>query len=339
MLAENNMNIRPNRAFLGVTVDKIRIAFIGAGGIAQNYLGSLDDIDQASVTAICDLDEKRAQEAAEPRDAAVYTDHRDLYEDSDFDAVVVAIPPFAHTDQELLAAEHGTDLFIAKPVALSSEKVAEVETVLEEDGIVTQAGHMWRYADVTDRLLELLDGRTVGMVDGQVWVETPETPWWRERDRSGGQIVEQAAHIYDLVRYVAGDVEQVFAAGDHRLDAPVDFEDVSSVTMSHENGAVSHVSNTCAAPDHQYGLQVVAEDARLDIQYLDNSLSGVVDGEEVHYEGDRDGYARQLESFVDACLTNDPSRVRSDYADAAETLRTALAATRSLESGEPEEVR
>jgi predicted dehydrogenase len=316
----------------------MRLAFIGAGGIATDYLESLDVIDGADVVAVCDLVEERAEEAAAPRDADVFTDHRELYDRADFDAVVVCIPPFAHTDQELLAVEHGVDLFVAKPVALTAEKAAEVEAAVEDSDVITQAGYMWRYADVVERAAELLDGREIGMIDGQVWVGVPPASWWGEGDRSGGQIVEQATHIYDLVRYFGGDVERVYAEGDHRLDADVDFEDVVSATMRHEDGTVAHVSNTCGAPDGRFDVHLFAEDARLHLRCIDNELSGVIDGEEVRYGGERDGYTRQLEAFLAACRERDPSLVRSDYGDATETLRTTLAATRSLRTNEPETV-
>lgn len=313
----------------------MRIAFIGAGGIASNYLESLDGIDEVDVAAICDLDEERAVEAATPRNAVVYTDHRNMFDEAGFDALFVTIPPSAHTDQEILAARHGVDLFIAKPVARTEEKAWEVQSELVEHEIITQVGYMWRYSDITNKAEELLDDRTIGLLDGQVWVDVPPSDWWGQTEHSGGQIVEQASHIYDLVRYFGGDVAHVNGTGDHRLGTDaVDFEDVTSVTMRHENGAVAHVSTTCASPDHRYDLHLIADGARLHLDYLENKLTGVVDGEEIQYEGERDGYTRQIEKFVAACLERDRKGVRSDYTDGAETLRLTLSAAEAVETNE-----
>jgi predicted dehydrogenase len=138
-------------------------------------------------------------------------------------------------------------------------------------------------------------------------------------------VVEQAVHVYDLVRYFAGDVESVEARGDQQVvTEEIDFPDSSSATMHHESGAVSHVSASSAAPTKDVGLELVAEDARLELNFDANRLAGVADGEEIHFEGDgREDdeadagmYAAELDAFVDAVAAADPSAPRSPYVDA-----------------------
>ncbi|MCC2686800.1 MAG: dehydrogenase, partial [Paenibacillaceae bacterium] len=102
----------------------MNIAFIGVGGIATRYLKAIDAMADIRVAAVCDLNEARAREVAEPLGATVYTDHRELYKQGGFEAVLICIPPFAHTDQETMAVERNIHLFVAKPVALTMEKAA-----------------------------------------------------------------------------------------------------------------------------------------------------------------------------------------------------------------------
>ena len=217
----------------------IRLAFIGAGGIAQwQHFDTLEETADVDIVAICDIDGETARDVADRFDAVAFTDYRNLYADADFDAVFVCLPPFAHEDQELMAAERGIDLFVEKPLALSNEKAREIHDAIVTNDVIAQIGYNWRYSPGMERATELLDGRQIGYIDGYWWggVAGGEDHWWRHADRSGGQTVEQATHIFDAVRSLGGDVTRVSAAGANRISDLVDFSDVTSATMEHENG-------------------------------------------------------------------------------------------------------
>jgi predicted dehydrogenase len=225
--------------------------------------------------------------------------------------------------------------------------VQETGRHIDEAGILAQVGYVCRYARITERALELLGGRPIAHIDSTYWSPTPETPWWRERARSGGQIVEQSTHVYDLHRYLAGDVTAATGSGtDGVLESDIDFQDSTSVTMTHKSGAVSHVSSACASPEFRFEVRVAAEDAVLELDYAEHALTGTVDGETVSYEGDGDWYRREFESFLRAAADGGTSGrddvpaearearsdVRSDFADATKTLALTLGAREAAES-------
>jgi predicted dehydrogenase len=312
----------------------VRLAAIGVGGIGGVHLDNLAEMDRANVVAVCDVDRETAATAADAHDATVYTDYHDLYEAESLDAVVVAVPPFAHEDQELLAAEHGVDLLVEKPLALSMDTAREVHRAVEDAGIVTQVGHMNRYAPVTERARELVGDRRLALVEGHWIGGVPGTEWWRVAEQSGGQVVEQSTHLFDLCRYFAGEVETVTARGSHRVVDAIDFEDATAATMTHENGMVSHVTSSAASPSTDVSLRLVGDGFHLTIDYAEGTLSGVVDGEEVHHENDRDPYRAEMAAFLDAVEAGDPTRPRSPYGDAIETFAATLAVNDSLATGE-----
>jgi len=320
----------------------VEFAFIGAGGIATQHLDHIEDHDEATVVAVCDIDEDVAAEAAEPFDAETYTDHEALYEAGGFDAVVIAVPPFAHEDQEKLAAEHGVDLFVEKPLALDAETARENEEAIENADIISQVGHMARYADSVQRAHELIDDRTLAMVDGHWWSGLPgdSDHWWRRKELSGGQIIEQATHTYDIVRYFAGDVDTVRAAGAQKVHTDaIDFDDATSATMTHEDGTVSTVTATSTGDqDSAHEVQLIGDGFSLHIDLWGDTLSGAVDGEEVDFEGESGTYAPEMDAFIEAVQTRDDSGLHSPYKDARKTFETTLAVDRALDSGEPEEV-
>ena len=316
----------------------LRIAFIGAGGRARNHLDIIAEADGATVVAICDLEEETAREAAAPHDAAVYTDHVEMFEsESRLDAVFVVLPPFAHDDQELMAIERGIDLFVEKPLALSIDTAREIVRAVADRGVVAAAGYQLRYADVTQRALELVEGRDLALIEGFYKSGVPPISWWGARERSGGQVVEQATHVYDLVRLFGGEVNRVAAVGAHQVIEEIDFEDAVSANLSFESGAIGNVTSTSAASGFNSGLEIVGEGLWLTLS--GTSLSGTVDGEEVEYEGERDPTRAAVEAFLEAVRTGDSTPIRSDYSDALRSLALTFAVEESLETGEPAEPR
>ncbi|MGA9400125.1 Gfo/Idh/MocA family protein [Haladaptatus sp.] len=332
------------------------VGFIGAGGIASIHLETLDAVVESGtvgedgapcdieLAAIADIDGETARAAAGPRGATVYTDGVELIESESLDALVIAVPPFAHGEYERAAADRDLDLFIEKPVALSMGDARETARHLADSEGLSHVGYVCRYARITEYARELLDGRRIGHIDSTYWVPVPESDWWRERRYSGGQIVEQSTHVYDLHRYLAGDVVAATGSGtDGLLVGTIDFQDATSVTLDHDSGAVSHVSSTCASPTPRFEVRIAAEDAVLELDYMDHSLTGTVDGEPVEYDGDGEWYRREFEAFLRASATDHGERrtndvesvdIRSDFDDAAATLDATLAAREAAETGE-----
>jgi predicted dehydrogenase len=313
------------------------IAFVGGGGIAGVHLDNIEGRSDVTVTGVCDVDPETAREAAAPFDAATVTDHERLFEEADFDALFVCVPPFAHGDPELLAAEHGVDLFVEKPLALDRDTAREIRDAAGDAGIVTQVGYMNRYAGITDWARRIVDDRTRSVLEGRWLGGVPGAPWWRERSMSGGQVVEQSTHVFDLVRYLAGEVVEVTAYGGQRInETAIDFEDSVTASMRHADGTVSHVTTTSTATeDHRVELDVVGDGVQVELDYDADEFQGRVDGETVAVTTDDDPYATELDAFLDAVEAGDPDRPRSPYADAYRTLDLTLAVNESLDGGEP----
>jgi predicted dehydrogenase len=299
--------------------------------MAELHVDNLDSLD-ARLAAVSSRSEESARALAEPHGAAVYDGAETMLRDADLDAVVVSVPPHAHDGQELLAAEHGVDLFVEKPLALSADTARAVRDAVAEHDLVTQVGHQFRYADVVEEARRLLGDRTVAQIEGR-WVDAvAPLPWWTQKAESGGQLVEQSTHVFDLVRYFGGEVADLAGFGGQRVVTDeIDFADSSVVAMRHETGVVSQVTSTSASPEKDVGLELVAEDCRLELDLVAHTLTGTVDGESVHVEGDDRHYEAELAAFVEAVATGDPTLPRSPYADGFATFELTLAADEALD--------
>lgn len=319
----------------------IRVGFIGCGGIAREYLSRLDALkDVVRVTAFCDLDETRASDLAAGREARTYTDYRRMLHAEQLDAVFDNLPPFARENELVLAAEHGCAIFTTKPLGLDLETAHHSLQAIERARVINSVGYMFRYSGITDYAKSLVADRPVAMVLGHVLGAMPEG-WNSSRALSGGQLVEQSTHIFDLARYFLGDVDSVYALGraGHVADR-VDYEDVTTVGLNFTGGGIGNVASTCVVWNFFWGFTILARDLHLELVFDEWTVRGSVDGRPVDYRDEIKitGYPEQIEAFVRAVQTRDQSLVRCTYRDGMGTLATTLAANKSLESGRPEAV-
>ena len=317
----------------------LKIAFIGVGGIAGNYRRSLKQL-QHPVAAVCDINADRAASIAAEENATAYTDHQEMLQAENPDVVFTCIPPGAHTTQVADAAKSGAAVFVAKPVAQDLETATNARDAITEAGVINQVGYMARYSDITDKAKELVGTRQLAMGFGRFLARMGANhPWWGKYDISRGQMVEQTTHIFDLIRYFLGDVESVHAYGIKGVSKDIaDFEECTVCNLKFKNGAVGNITSTCVARAHEnFATELVGDDIYLKLTH-DLGLRGQVSGEAIDYTGTEAGYFRQVEQFIKAVETNDPGIVRSAYADAFKTLAVTLAANRSLETGQIENV-
>ena len=223
-----------------------RIGFIGAGAVARRHAATLAGLAGVEVAAVADPDANAAQMLARPHGASLHADHATMLDREDLDAVYVCVPPFAHGVPEQDVVARGLPLFVEKPIARDLATAERLAAVVEDAGVLTATGYHWRHLDVVARARELLDGTAARLVHGAWLDRLPPPAWWLRRDGSGGQVVEQVTHVLDLVRVLAGEVEEVFAAGSReRTDRRGDVDDVTAATLHFGSGAVGAVTASC----------------------------------------------------------------------------------------------
>lgn len=318
----------------------MKIAFIGVGGIAGNYRDSLKKLGrEREVVGICDINADRAQSIASEHGAQAFADHQEMLRSVSPDAVFISIPPGAHASQVADAARSGAAVFVAKPVGLDWDVVRRTRDEIEQAGVINQVGYMARCSDITEKAQQIIGDRKIGLGLGRFMVRMGEHPWWGQASISGGQMVEQSTHVFDLLRLFLGEVDEVSCYGHKGLGEGIaDFEDSTVANLKFRSGACGNIHSTCCS---NVGEGFVTELSGRDL-YLkmvhDNSLSGRDGGEKIEFQGQEAGYFRLVEHFLRAVESSDQSLIRSSYADAARSLAVTLAANASLRSGQPEKV-
>ncbi len=314
----------------------IKVGFVGCGGIAQVHFGILERIEDVRIIAVSDVNRERAEAAAKRFDANVHLNPRLMLEEAQLDALYVCVPPFAHSDVESIAARKGVHLFIEKPINLSLERAQTIAEEIKTAGIITSVGYQWRYMEAVERACELLDDKPIALMLGYWMGKMPGVPWWRVKEKSGGQAVEQTTHIFDLALCFGGEADSVSALGYQGILARsvenFDVEDASSVLVKFRQGAIANIASACIMPEKgNVGLTVLSEGLLVKIGF--SGLHVEEKGKVTDFVTRDDPYLAENLAFINALKEGDPSGIKSSYDDALATLAVTLAAGESMQTG------
>ena len=171
------------------------------------------------------------------------------------------------------------------------------------------------------------------------WIRRPAPAWWGRVDEGGGQVIEQATHLYDLARWLVGEAVVVGAAStrDPAASPPtVDVADSSAAVLRFANGAVGSFANTRRLATAVIEVELISDGLLTRLTKRPERGQGdwhasFDDGTAIHaIAAESDPYELQAAAFLDAVEADDPSAVLSTYADALKTdrlTRAVVAAT------------
>ena len=151
--------------------------------------------------------------------------------------------------------------------------------------------------------------------------------------KSGGQLVEQATHTIDMMRYMGGEVETVYAMQANRFLKETDCPDANSVSLQFASGAVGSLTATWAYAGDWSNANVL--DLLYEEELLNWNPSRVLVQEDGEWVDKTEPSPTIDEVFVDAVRNGDASSILSPYSDAVKTLAISLAANKSAEENRP----
>ena len=309
----------------------LRVGCVGTGWIASRHLDGLSRLPGVEIVAVADPLTERAQEAAARFGARAYDDGLALLATEDLDAVWLCVPPFAHGPLEMAALDRDLPFFVEKPLALDLDTAKTIADGVRSRGLLTAVGYHWRHLDLVDRAADLLRETPARLVSGFWLAGRPPWPWWSVRERSGGQVLEQTTHVFDLARLLVGEVDTVEAVELTPLTA-AEVPVASTATLRFSSGAIGTISSACVLGwRHRVGLDLVADDRA--IEFAEHGLGDhalrvrSADGDAVD-RSDEDPIAREDGEFI-AALRGEVERVRVPYEQALRTHALAWAADRA----------
>jgi len=227
----------------------IRIGLIGAGWIGSHHGLNVIKNPHAELVAVADADPRRAEAllASAGIEGRAYGDYRDLLNQPDIDAVIIASPNGMHAEQAIAAAQAGKHIYLEKPMALNLDDCRKVADAVARAGVVCDMGYHRRLNPLVQYAKGLQsEGKLGDMVmaesdyvhyipgDWDIW------SWLGKEEIAGSLIHAGAGHNIDLLRYFCGEVAEVSCFKDIRMPRKiqVETEDIAIINLRFESGAM-----------------------------------------------------------------------------------------------------
>jgi len=233
--------------------DKVRFGIIGAGVIAPWHARAIEACQDAQLVAIADvaLDKAKAL-AKEHGDVPCYEDYRRMVARDDLDAVSICTPSGLHGDAAIAAAQAGKHVLCEKPLEVTLEKIDAMIAAAKENNVKLGGIFQWRTYPVSIKAREAVQsGRLGKMVLGDAYLKYYrsqayyDSAGWRGTWKfdGGGALMNQGVHGIDILLWIMGDVESVFARA-APLVRKIDVEDTAVAVLKFKSGAFGVIEGT-----------------------------------------------------------------------------------------------
>jgi myo-inositol 2-dehydrogenase/D-chiro-inositol 1-dehydrogenase len=317
----------------------IRIAVIGAGIMGADHARIIsEELPEATLQLVCDLDGDRARQVAEQYGAAdASSDPEAAIRRADVDAVFIASPDFTHAPLSLACISAGKRVLCEKPLAYDPHDCIDVMNAEQAAGEkFVQLGFMRRYDRSYVEMKQALGDGTIGralmMHNFHRNVETPFEGFTGEN-----AITSSAPHEFDVVRHVLGtELTSVFASQSTRTDdlaAPV-----VMVLETADSQLVTIEVNNNAAYGYDVRAELVGELGCVAMNHVAYTRTDAKLASGVRYDADwrsryADAYRHQNKAFLAFVKTGVFPEIASDCWDGYCAAVIGEAGAKSLRKG------
>ena len=194
----------------------MKVAVIGLAGVGRVHVDRWAAIPAVELVAVCDTAPQVADEFASKYGVKGYTTTEEMLDKEDLTGISICTPPKVHLALTRLAAEHNIHVLCEKPMASVVADCEEMIRVCRANEVVLQIGHKKRFLPPLLRLKELTEtefGPIQYMVHRYPHPGMSNRDWFWAEDDGGGPILENAVHAADILGFLMGDVERVYAEG------------------------------------------------------------------------------------------------------------------------------
>jgi len=255
-------------------MNKYKFALIGCGRILYKHINAISNIANTELVAVCDLKKERAKLKGEENNVPWYTDYHKMLGNEDIDIINILVESGKHAEVFKNIAKYKKHIIVEKPMALTLSDADEMIRIADQEGIKLFVVKQNRFNAPVQLLRRALDDCRFGkLIMGTVRVRWHRDQAYYDRDYwrgtwkyDGGVFTNQASHHLDLLEWMMGDVEMVFAKSDTFLHE-IETEDTGVAIFRFNNGALgTFEATTCTNPvDLEGSISILGENGTVEI--------------------------------------------------------------------------
>ncbi len=242
-------------------MSKVRFAIVGLGNMGSSHCGYFPGIDDAAISAVCDIDPAKTEKWSKQLGVPGYTSSDEMLNARLADAVLIATPHYGHPPIGIKALETGHHVLVEKPIAVGVKGARElIEAAKKYPNQKFGIMFNQRSNPMYGKLRELIAEGELGEITRVTWLITDwfrtwsyyASGGWRATwaGEGGGVLINQCPHNLDLIQWITGLMpSRITAVGYIGKTHPIEVEDEMSAILEYPNGAIGHfVTSTGEAP-------------------------------------------------------------------------------------------
>ncbi|MFA7235261.1 MAG: Gfo/Idh/MocA family oxidoreductase [Phycisphaeraceae bacterium] len=252
---------------------KLRLAFIGTGGIAGTHLNSFTKWPDVEIVGLCDIIPERMYEKMEKAGCTkdqCFTDYKKMLKAVKPDAVSVCTPNGVHAPAAIAASQAGCHVITEKPMAMTPKECQQMIDAAKKAKKKLVIGFQYRYHPNTQFIKEAADNGAFGDImfaRVQAWRRRGIPNWGvfgQKKLQGGGPCIDIGVHVLEMTHYVMGAPKPVAAFGNtwtYLGNKPTKIksvwpdwdyktytvEDLAIGAIRFDNGAMLHLESSFAA--------------------------------------------------------------------------------------------
>jgi len=256
----------------------LKFALIGCGRITRKHAGLIGEghVKGSKLAAVCDIKEELAEKYGEKYKVPWFTDMHQMMKEMEnqIDVVSILTESGNHAQHTIEIAAYGKHIVVEKPMALTLDSADAMIKACDEAGIKMFIVKQNRYNLPVQKLRESLENNRFGkLVMGTVRVRWCRPQEYYDQDEwrgtwamDGGVFSNQASHHVDLLEWMLGEPESVFAMSRTAL-VDIETEDTGIAVIKFQNGALGIVEATNATrpKDLEGSLSILGEKGTVEI--------------------------------------------------------------------------
>lgn len=333
--------------------DKLRMGVIGCGFFGEKHADVINQIANSELAAVCDIQADVAKQMGERFNVKWYTDHNEMMEKEDIDAVSICVSEAYHLQPALDAAKHGKAILIEKPIARNADEAEQIKRAAQENNVRLMVAHVCEF---DGRYRYTADAIQAGKLGEIISLYFKRSTTQSTAARLKGKVSlfhYMGVHDFEAMLLFAKPALpiKVYSQWVAKKNASFGAQDTVFNTITFDNGIVACIQLCWALPDNDALDFVACADVigTEGVSYIDIKNQGIelfskqgVSYPDLTYWPEYFGHTagkvrEEIQHFVDCTLSREPYLVDTDLA--IEAVRTIDACFKSLETGLPADIK
>lgn len=322
----------------------VKVGLVGLDGWSRSIVKAVEKSKKLELISCFSRTEEKREKFAQEHKCRSVRSYEEMVKDKDIEGVLLITPNYTHAEQAVLAARHGKNVFVDKPIANTIENAKKVIRACRENKVILSVGHNSRRMAEVREMKSLVARGALGKIlsaeanySHSGGLSLTSQQWrWDENECPALPLMQLGIHHIDNLVYLLGSVRRVFSFM-RRVYFSAPNKDTTMTLMEFSRGTVGYLGSNYISP-YVYYLNLHGTKANLFFNLGEGlyiQKSGATRREKIEVR-EVDTVLEELEEFADCIRENEKPEVGGE--EALQSLAIVEAAIRCSKTGKPVDI-